>query len=468
MVYYNPLHPHCGPFNSVARLRPKNAVDAACWSHDKSYGRLGKRAYFNWNSADEKMLKILERQGRRRQSLRDRVGGRVYGSYLRVKRKLAPRMKEFKRQKIISQKSVQKSMPMFRRRFNRPWARRSKRRVFVSRRRKFAGRKRRRVYRGKRRRGSGVRAALSAMCPSSVKRIYSRVAQSLTPGKWGIVYGGASFDWNMYIYDYTSGTAATGQSGNPIINNKENAQKQYSVGRYLKSMVTNVSNRPIYVTPIFCTITKDMVNKNIPYDGAWHLNRLPETVMQALYYGCLDYVDAADDTQYTYVGAVGSTMPTQRIDPTVQGSTGYPHATKRLTQNMKMKHGKRRVMAPGMSMTFGISSKKMKLLPQVQTNTDMYPAAYAKGLTKFILYKVEGDICGTNEAAGSSYDNLKISRASWQISLNITSTQVYKRLENNFADKAVISYLPTIAGANERVVADTSVDPNQVPEEMEV
>lgn len=62
MVKYNPLHPHCGPFNSVDKFPPKNKVDRICWKHDKAYGRMGSSAYYNYNEADELFIQRMDRQ----------------------------------------------------------------------------------------------------------------------------------------------------------------------------------------------------------------------------------------------------------------------------------------------------------------------------------------------------------------------------------------------------------------------
>lgn len=61
-MYFNPIHPHCGPFNSVSKKKPKDAVDAACWKHDKAYGRIGKSAYWNYNYADEDFINDMDKQ----------------------------------------------------------------------------------------------------------------------------------------------------------------------------------------------------------------------------------------------------------------------------------------------------------------------------------------------------------------------------------------------------------------------
>lgn len=77
---YNPIHPHCGPFNSVSDLRPNDPVDAACWEHDKSYA-LRPNAYVEFGDDDERLIEQLEQ-----------IGGFAadqYSAPFRLKRRLA-------------------------------------------------------------------------------------------------------------------------------------------------------------------------------------------------------------------------------------------------------------------------------------------------------------------------------------------------------------------------------------------
>jgi hypothetical protein len=65
---YNPVHPHCGPFNDVDEYQPKNKVDAVCWRHDLNYAKIIKRdgywkAYVKYNWADEIMIRELKALG---------------------------------------------------------------------------------------------------------------------------------------------------------------------------------------------------------------------------------------------------------------------------------------------------------------------------------------------------------------------------------------------------------------------
>lgn len=86
-MQYNPLHPHCGPFNYVDDEEPDDPVDAVCWRHDRAYGSGGFKNYTHFNDADRVFLKEMG-------ALSDRgVGGiwpNLYSSYFNVKKRLAP------------------------------------------------------------------------------------------------------------------------------------------------------------------------------------------------------------------------------------------------------------------------------------------------------------------------------------------------------------------------------------------
>lgn len=79
---YNPLHPHCGPFNSVSVKKPDNLVDRVCWEHDKEYAKLismGKNPYgLDGLKADRAMLAALP----------DNFAGMTYGTFIKAKIKI--------------------------------------------------------------------------------------------------------------------------------------------------------------------------------------------------------------------------------------------------------------------------------------------------------------------------------------------------------------------------------------------
>lgn len=78
---------HCGPGNSVKK-GSNSALDSACRSHDIQYGRLGSRAYVQYNSADEDLLK-------RTKDLKGFAPSLVRG-YFRFKKALFPKMPSVK------------------------------------------------------------------------------------------------------------------------------------------------------------------------------------------------------------------------------------------------------------------------------------------------------------------------------------------------------------------------------------
>ena len=60
---YNPLHPHCGPWNTVDKYPPKDKTDRVCWAHDMGYGRLGKKGYWKSSSEDQRYIKKMMKAG---------------------------------------------------------------------------------------------------------------------------------------------------------------------------------------------------------------------------------------------------------------------------------------------------------------------------------------------------------------------------------------------------------------------
>jgi hypothetical protein len=76
---YNPIHPHCGPFNVVDEKEPSNEIDAICWRHDKKYGEMGPSAYLYYNEADEEFLEEMEGVGN--------LSSSVYSSFFYLKKR---------------------------------------------------------------------------------------------------------------------------------------------------------------------------------------------------------------------------------------------------------------------------------------------------------------------------------------------------------------------------------------------
>ncbi len=80
-----PGYRYMGPFNSLNRGRPRNRADYAARIHDKTYGKIigqGRRAYTNFNEADEDMLRSLKGD--------TSLGGYVARAAFGLKRVVAP------------------------------------------------------------------------------------------------------------------------------------------------------------------------------------------------------------------------------------------------------------------------------------------------------------------------------------------------------------------------------------------
>jgi len=110
MVYVNPSHPHCGPFNKIGR-KARNRVDGICRKHDVAYGRYGWKAYFKYNKADEEFVQEMSKQ--------PGVWPKLYSGIFKAKKAIAPSFPE-KDSEVMSQK---RGRSLTRTPSNRKWGR---------------------------------------------------------------------------------------------------------------------------------------------------------------------------------------------------------------------------------------------------------------------------------------------------------------------------------------------------------
>lgn len=91
---FNPLHHHCGPFNKIRKRVSENIADRICQKHDIQYGQYQKRRkglraadpYWQFNEADRQFIENAKVSGS--------TAARMYATFFRGKRVLAPRMRE--------------------------------------------------------------------------------------------------------------------------------------------------------------------------------------------------------------------------------------------------------------------------------------------------------------------------------------------------------------------------------------
>lgn len=83
----NPIHHHCGPFNTV-KEEGDGPVDEICRQHDIAYGEYGQKAYIYFNKADEVFIKQMDKQGG--------LLPKVYSGYFKIKKAVAPVLPEKK------------------------------------------------------------------------------------------------------------------------------------------------------------------------------------------------------------------------------------------------------------------------------------------------------------------------------------------------------------------------------------
>lgn len=79
-----PGYKYLGPFNDLERGEPTNENDKAAKKHDEEYTKLGKRAYYEYNEADETFLKELKPND---------IPTHVARALFKVKKAIAPKHK---------------------------------------------------------------------------------------------------------------------------------------------------------------------------------------------------------------------------------------------------------------------------------------------------------------------------------------------------------------------------------------
>lgn len=97
-INYNFIHPHCGPFNTVKKVKSDDGVDEICRQHDIGYGELGPKAYFMYNEHDDKFVRAMDRQ--------EGILPKIYGGVFKVKKALMPHMTSSHKQMRVGKKST--------------------------------------------------------------------------------------------------------------------------------------------------------------------------------------------------------------------------------------------------------------------------------------------------------------------------------------------------------------------------
>lgn len=84
----NPVHHHCGPFNTMDPIRP-DGIDGNCWDHDNDYKTIQDKFSmhtpytYTSNADDNYIINAHSQPG---------IAGKLYAGVFRLKRKLSPRL----------------------------------------------------------------------------------------------------------------------------------------------------------------------------------------------------------------------------------------------------------------------------------------------------------------------------------------------------------------------------------------
>lgn len=265
-MYYNPIDPHCGPFNPVSPLPSNNPIDEACRVHDLGYSRLGKRAYVEWNEADDEFLDRMNARPEKR--------AKLYGLAFKAKRMLlgggvSRRGRSPSVARRISRPRGRKPVWSLKPFLNKPfrnmrYGRRTYRRAFGKRRRYYRRKTmgRRQSYR---RRSYGYRPRYKANRSRSrlSRKVMQIVSRATAPPKvWKsesaagkAVNIGTTMFWCpasiMSASDWSTAVADTGEGGNSVGLTSTGQQTTHRRS-YLLCDIRNLGVHPVDITVYYC------------------------------------------------------------------------------------------------------------------------------------------------------------------------------------------------------------------------
>lgn len=400
MTYYNLVHKHCGPFNTVSKTMPRNKVDRICWLHDKKYGKYGRQAYYKFNEADRRFIASMKKQ--------PGMAPWLYRKVFQLKKYIAPVMKEkrggLKRSRVRdfdyyaaqsraksaksghvasnatkSKKSVHFVKGVRDTMGGRSYRRRSR---SYRRRRKSSGRSYKRKgfsarpkWGRKRRkfRSFSKRKLLNQI--SAVKSYYTesmgRIETSPNETRYHVLPPAGD-------NDYWATAVAQGVDDGSTVTGTTEPQAMFSLKSLQQSCtVRNQSNDYAFATVYSCTV-RSMFGEDA-------VNTFISRVASELYNGFLDIDNADGDALFTHSAGTNfvSLNGLHKVSPYLSG---------RFVSRFKILKQVSRKLPPGESFTVSHSSPGRLMRRDKYIGTSAGDEAGWRNLTKFFIIRLRADI----------------------------------------------------------------------------
>lgn len=427
---YNPIDPHCGPFNGVTQ--PLTERDQVCYEHDRKYEELIKKygkakTYLCYSKADGELI--------------DNMPGGLLGSLyklpFKLKRKFSKHLKETKKRKMGYR---------WRRKGRRTRRRRSmSRKKYVYKRKRRNYRKRRR-FRRKRRVSVGFRALMSAAAPRNYTEMETMLDMSAM----------ACYDLcnPSMVCDhafYNAASTATAESMITILD-ANHEMMQYRTFASTTVTVQNGTTQASYVQPIYYWCKKDLTDTDYAASDAWQKGR--QAMMDFIYNENISRTKNTDGYTLDISGA------NNRRAEAVEVLDGLPWNTPNLKRYFKFRKGRKIVLQPGAEATYKNSSKRIKrIFPKVHIyGSSTRKAMCIGGHTFGIMFLHKSFLASTAEADIGAEENNKVSVGYSHLAFQVVNRATFKRFPNQPHDVAYVDRRPTISEANARGIGNANME----------
>ncbi len=481
----NPFHAHCGPGNKVAKLKPNNAIDAACWKHDIAYGTLQKQhghwfPYLNHNDADVEFLKDMAKITKSsKHSRKTRAAAKSYASFFKLKKSTfatgttlgkpkTPKrtihsffQPSAKRRKTKIPETLPSNVPL---RDTGEETAVSSHTVNAMPKRRRSYRKKGRGRRGKRSRFSRSRSRkprrrktsryvkrnrlVDLLAPPRTHKIaWSQIITNPTTSNKSTLFTAPALndEWSM-----RSLIQATGEDDEVFGDVSLNAQMNIVFSSQFHR-IRNNTDTPCYLSAWLVTPKYDLHDCDVTENL---ITTVSNTAMDRIANYMKAFLDATDDADISNVSADGGN---DRHLAYIVMPQHQDFVNRNFLEAFRvLKRYKTRKLDYGDTTTYKLVDKRTKkILPEIHTLTgaNVTPQAFA-GRTKFFLFKVWGPLVGTAEVAGASEDNLKVASGYYQLHHEMIQTQTLKALQPYTALHEMTDLRPTITAANEIQLVD--------------
>lgn len=286
---------------------------------------------------------------------------------------------------------------------------------------------------------------------------------------YGGVPGGCAyliFDVTHSLWHYSQLRLAAGQAGNFITSHLSN--QMYCTRFLQKYVIANQANSACKVSAMYCTMRRDF--RDSDYAGTYTFEArsgqydATDSLMQWIYQSYLGMGDAGTDAKATFAVAdsTNNRLPSRLVFTTVN----HPVINGQTNAVFKVNRVVNRVLKAGEHASFSLNDFRVRKIVEhihASSSGNNSPHVFG-GRSKFILFKITGQVTGTSEAPGAANDDLKIDSSSYQIGVTWTNKMTLKVLDPYTPGLDISDYRPDIAEANQEFVGDANEDPIAIQE----